>query len=117
MNKLFTVIAVAAICSGSFAHAEDPVSLKKKQDAQAEAVCASHPSPGLCALKEADKRNKNAPRLGMTTDQVLTGIRAPDHVNKTISPLGVHEQWVYEGRAYLYFENGSLVSIQTMSDR
>ncbi len=36
----------------------------------------------------------------------------PREVNKTTTAYGVHEQWVYYGNRYLYFDNGVLTTIQ-----
>lgn len=52
---------------------------------------------------------------GMTRAQVLASSWGrPSSVNKTIRSNGnVHEQWVYGGANYLYFDNGVLTTIQT----
>jgi hypothetical protein len=34
-------------------------------------------------------------------------------VRGSVTAGGVHEQWVYPGDQYLYFENGLLVTVQT----
>lgn len=36
----------------------------------------------------------------------------PREVSKTTTAYGVHEQWVYYGNRYLYFDNGILTTIQ-----
>ena len=36
----------------------------------------------------------------------------PRSINKTTTAYGVHEQWVYYGNRYLYFDDGVLTSIQ-----
>jgi hypothetical protein len=52
-------------------------------------------------------------RIGMTQDQVLNSLWGhPQSVNRTTTAYGVHEQWVYGGNNYLYFEDGSLTDIQ-----
>jgi hypothetical protein len=52
-------------------------------------------------------------RIGMTQKQVLaSNWGRPDSINKTTGSYGTHEQWVYGGRNYLYFENGILTTIQ-----
>lgn len=53
-------------------------------------------------------------KLGMTQKQVSSQSNwgKPNDVNRTTASYGVHEQWVYEGKGYLYFENGKLVTIQ-----
>lgn len=53
--------------------------------------------------------------LGMTEERVLeSSWGKPDHVNRTITVNGVHEQWVYESHSsgYLYFDNGILTGVQ-----
>lgn len=53
-------------------------------------------------------------KIGMTAKQVAinTNWGRPDTVNRTALKNGVHEQWVYPGKGYLYFDNGKLVAIQ-----
>jgi hypothetical protein len=52
-------------------------------------------------------------RVGMTAKQVLSSNWGrPESVNRTTGSYGTHEQWVYGGGNYLYFENGILTSIQ-----
>jgi hypothetical protein len=61
--------------------------------------------------REARHRGVN---VGMTEEQVLgSNWGRPMSRNTTITALGRHEQWVYGGNNYLYFENGVLTSIQT----
>lgn len=68
-------------------------------------------------------RAKPAPKLGMSTGQVITYTNwgAPNSVNKTSTANGELEQWVYEEdihrigiqNGYLYFTNGVLTAIQS----
>ena len=52
-------------------------------------------------------------RIGMIQQEVLNSSWGkPKSVNKTTTPYGVHEQWVYGGNNYLYFEDGILTTIQ-----
>ena len=66
-------------------------------------------------LKE-DEHQRSLPgaRLGMTQKQVIekTNWGKPESINRSTGRWGVHEQWVYGGGNYLYFENGKLTSIQ-----
>jgi hypothetical protein len=60
---------------------------------------------------------KPEPKLGMTKAAVISSTNwgEPVGVNRTQNQSGVTEQWVYEfddGRGYLYFRNGRLVTIQ-----
>jgi len=50
--------------------------------------------------------------IGMTKLQATLSWGEPKRVNRTSGSYGVHEQWVYEGRNYLYFKNGILETIQ-----
>ncbi len=49
-------------------------------------------------------------RVGFTPEQVILAWGKPNHINKTRTFVGVHEQWVYGEKpfpkAYVYFENG-----------
>lgn len=58
-------------------------------------------------------RKKEGVRIGMTQSQVLqSSWGKPHQVNRTSTSRGDREQWVYSGRDYLYFEDGTLTSIQ-----
>lgn len=50
----------------------------------------------------------------MTMQQVIDGTSwgAPRDKNQTTTAAGTREQWMYTNKAYLYFDNGVLVSIQ-----
>jgi hypothetical protein len=50
--------------------------------------------------------------IGMTTKQVLASWGTPDHVNTSRYSSGLHEQWVYNDSNYVYFENGTMTSLQ-----
>ncbi len=50
--------------------------------------------------------------VGMTQEQTITSIAKPYKINKTVGAWGVHEQWLYYGDLYVYFENGALTSYQ-----
>ncbi len=54
-------------------------------------------------------------RIGMNKDMVRAAWGHPDDINRTTTSYGVHEQWVYGtsySRNYVYFEDGTLTSIQ-----
>lgn len=56
---------------------------------------------------------KTGVSLGMTKAEVLErSWGKPNHINRTVTASGVREQWVYDDRGYLYFENDLLVAIQ-----
>jgi len=49
---------------------------------------------------------------GMTQEQAICLWWWPMKRNKSVGSWGIHEQWVYYGDRYLYFENGKLTSWQ-----
>lgn len=55
---------------------------------------------------------KKQVRRGMTTEQCRAAWGRPRDINRTTGSYGVHEQWVYDGYNYLYFEDGILTTIQ-----
>lgn len=58
------------------------------------------------ALKESD------PKVGMTESEVLKSKWGyPDDKNIDEYEWGTSEQWVYEGKGYVYFENGIVTSV------
>lgn len=62
--------------------------------------------------EDVARRRQEGVRIGMTEEHVLqSSWGRPQRVNRTTTRQGVREQWVY-ARGYLYFEDGSLVSIQ-----
>ena len=54
--------------------------------------------------------------IGMSTDQAIASWGKPDDINKTVTSLGVHEQWSYErgdfSYQFLYFDDGILTTFQ-----
>lgn len=70
---------------------------------------------------EWESRQRNAqsnlpfPTVGMSAHQVRTAtmLGKPVSVNATATARGRREQWVYEGGTYLYFDNGTLTTIQS----
>lgn len=79
--------------------------------AKAAAAAKAARSASAAAGKE------NSPRpgvhIGITAAEALrSSWGRPDHVNRTITALGVDEQWVYPNGNFLYFENGILTAIQ-----
>jgi hypothetical protein len=55
-------------------------------------------------------------RIGLTAEQAVAAWGRPDHINRTATAYGLHEQWVYEhgdySTLYLYFDDGVLTSWQ-----
>ncbi|QDX94764.1 hypothetical protein EEL30_22235 [Brevibacillus laterosporus] len=53
------------------------------------------------------------PTIGMTKEEVLNSTWGkPNNINKTTTANGVHEQWVYSIKKYIYFDNGYVTTIQ-----
>lgn len=52
-------------------------------------------------------------KLGMSDRQVLLSLGKPNRVNQTVDATGVHEQWVYGGGNYVYFEGKKVTRFQT----
>lgn len=50
--------------------------------------------------------------VGMTADQVRAAWGKPERINSSLYASGTHEQWVYRGDQYVYFENGIMTSLQ-----
>ena len=68
---------------------------------------------GKEGAKQKAKAKLDGVSIGMSQQQVLDSKWGrPQHVNRTTTANGIHEQWVYGGRNYLYFEDGVLVTIQ-----
>lgn len=64
------------------------------------------------ARKEKARKNR-APEIGMSKSDVLDGLWGkPDEKNISEYEFGTHEQWVYRGKGYVYFEDGVVTSIQ-----
>lgn len=60
-----------------------------------------------------DTYNQRDIKIGMTQKEILnSNWGKPKDINKTTTAYSVHEQWVYDGFKYLYFEDGILTTIQ-----
>lgn len=65
------------------------------------------------AKAAAESKARGGVRIGMTSAQVLkSNWGKPSKINRTTTPYGTHEQWVYGDHNYLYFEKGILTSVQ-----
>ena len=57
--------------------------------------------------------NTSIPQVGMTAEEVInTSWGEPDKKNITEAYYGTHEQWVYRGKGYVYFEDGVVTAVQ-----
>lgn len=64
-------------------------------------------------VEEKARKKSEGVRIGMSKQDVLdSSWGKPYDINTSTGSWGVHEQWVYGGGNYLYFENGILTSIQ-----
>lgn len=50
--------------------------------------------------------------IGMTKQMCIDAWGRPEDINRTTGAFGVHEQWVYNLKSYLYFEGEILTTIQ-----
>ena len=72
-----------------------------------------HKSTSTTLPKKANRVIFKEPSIGMTkTEAENSTWGKPKKINKTTTAYGTHEQWVYDGYKYLYFDNGKLTSIQ-----
>ena len=63
--------------------------------------------------KSIKSKSQKGVLIGMTKSEVLqSSWGKPRKINRTITENTVHEQWVYSGSNYLYFDNEYLTSIQ-----
>ena len=130
MNKLLTSI-VLTLCSGAASAAPSPSCLRLQQALEAQSTPWTFqsyrliaggveeeidtPERAIEALTPVCERSKKPnPRFGQSAKTVRekSNWGAPDEVNRTMTARGVHEQWVYEGRGFLYFDNGVLTGAQ-----
>ena len=87
-------------------------SKQAERDARAVDLAAAK-AKAAEAKAEASRRKKEGVSIGMTQEEVIASSWGkPQSVNRTTGTWGTHEQWVYGGKNYLYFENGTLSSIQ-----
>lgn len=85
--------------------------MRQEQEREAERAQKSAAKQRQAAAAQVKKPGV---RIGMSPEQVTkeTSWGKPNHINRTTTAYGVHEQWVYGGGNYLYFENGRLTAIQ-----
>ena len=63
--------------------------------------------------EEIEKAKHAEPSIGMTKEEVLNGLWGePDKKNIDEYEWGIEEQWVYDGKGYVYFEDGIVTAIQ-----
>ena len=66
----------------------------------------------ICKM-ETESCGTGPAHLGMTTKEAIhTSWCFPEKRNTTETAGHIREQWVYQSRGYLYFDNGHLTAIQ-----
>lgn len=62
--------------------------------------------------RQIEKERFKMPRIGMTAEEVRkTKWGNPNRINRDTYAWGIREQWVYNDRGYVYFEDGIVTSI------
>ena len=70
-------------------------------------LLAAHPT---WSRSDCEAVAANKIRLGMTQEMVRASWGLPHRTKRSVSSLGVSEQWVYYSTYYLHFTNGILTS-------
>lgn len=83
---------------------------KEAADARAAHVKLVNSKPWSSQVKTAILQKKVI--RGMIPEQAQLAWGKPQQINRSAYSFGVHEQWVYGGGSYLYFENDELTSFQ-----
>ena len=119
------------------AHGKDQCAIAKKEDERLAPIAAARAQREQLEVRrrnaeerrvEAEQKRRDAQareqreamarkpgvRIGMTAEEVIEKTRwgRPLRKNRTTTAAGVHEQWVYGGGNYLYFQDGRLTAIQ-----
>jgi len=67
----------------------------------------------LSVKAEKARKKSEGVSIGMSKDDVLASSWGkPERINTTTTASTIREQWVYGGRSYLYFVDGTLTTIQ-----
>ena len=85
---------------------------KAKEEAKKRAAARKNNLIKKYGESIANDMLKGYVRIGWTKEMCIEAWGRPKDINKTTGNYGVHEQWVYGGGNYLYFENGKLTTIQ-----
>lgn len=90
-----------------------PESPSKIRTTHATAQVALDKERKTAIAEEKKLRKSKGVSIGMTQADVLASSWGkPKYINRTTTPLRSREQWVYGNGNYLYFEDGTLTSIQ-----
>lgn len=105
----FIVVIIVVVCQQ--VRDEPRKEEKRRADVHVKnAVVLSELAQRAHADTELAKEGKV--RAGMITEQCRMAWGEPEHINRTVDGRGEHEQWVYGGGHYLYFDDEVLQSIQ-----
>ena len=108
-KKYYAIVGPA----GEFEPIADPEYLALLKRVRAEEAKQIASDLAASAARDKAKAGKEGVSVGMSKEQVLSSSWGkPEHVNTTTTARGTREQWVYGMRAYLYFEDGVLTTIQ-----
>jgi hypothetical protein len=90
--------------------------IKKREDQKNKAVAVAKKKREEAISRQRkeiqDLIRQRKIRIGMNHEQVVLSWGRPEHINTTTYASGTHEQWVFNSRSYVYFENGILTAIQ-----
>ncbi len=95
--------------------AKEQSAVQAKKNAEASAAAKRQRRENLIKKygeKQAAMILEGHVAIGMTKEMCIDAWGRPRDVNTTTGSFGVHEQWVYNMKSYLYFENGLLTTIQ-----
>lgn len=108
-------------------YTEDPDKIKERlaskdatlaEEAAKDAAISKEANLKVKAKKIAAKNSSKKPKksgviIGMTAAEVkASSWGRPHSVNRTTTPYGTSEQWVYGAGNYLYFDDGVLTTVQ-----
>jgi hypothetical protein len=128
MKRVLVVLTLVASAFGAYAGSPEcagslePANCERiqamvnsKSEAQKKAMAAKIEANKKAAEKFAKRKSteKEGVKIGYTKEQVLNSTWGkPQKINTTTNAYGTHEQWIYGGGNYLYFDNDVLTTIQ-----
>ena len=79
---------------------------------ESDIVLSINPNAFVVRALEPEDKGEGEPEIGMTAEEVTNSTWGnPDRKNIDEYEFGIHQQWVYENRGYIYFEDGKVTSI------
>lgn len=85
----------------------DSVATAATEQARADSISVKR---WPAAMKKLVREKRVA--IGMSAEMVRLSWGAPEHINRSITTSGTHEQWVYGGGTYVYLTSGRVTSLQ-----